>query len=67
MNLFFIIGLISGFTSCQSIQNKQISLNSVKSETQNKPEFHSIKVGAENTVAYLDLLKNKISHFCQSS
>jgi uncharacterized protein YbbC (DUF1343 family) len=59
MNLFFIIGLISGFTSCQSIQNKQISLNSVKSETQNKPEFHSIKVGAENTVAYLDLLKNK--------
>ena len=46
-------------TSCQPAQNQYKSTDYVKTMNDEKPEFHAIKVGSENTQAYLNLLKDK--------
>lgn len=58
MNLFFFIGLFISLSSCHPIKNEQNTNERVVSyDTIN--EIIPIKVGAENTLAYLPLLKNK--------
>lgn len=58
MNLFFFIGLFISLSSCHPIKNEQNTNERVVSyDTIN--EIKPIKVGAENTLAYMPLLKNK--------